>query len=77
MSRWICIPWFGYQRIWVLLRREGWAVNQKRVRRWYRLDGIQLRMRVRCRKHRALHRGQLLFQLGPLNAGVWISCMIR
>ncbi len=40
-------PRFGYLRIWDLLRREGWAVNQKRIRRWYRLEGLQLRMRVR------------------------------
>ncbi len=26
-------PRFGYMRIWVLLRREGWLVNRKRVRR--------------------------------------------
>jgi putative transposase len=38
---------FGYTRIWVLLRRAGWLVNQKRVRRLYRLEGLQLRMRVR------------------------------
>ncbi|MBX3302071.1 MAG: transposase [Nitrospira sp.] len=44
-------PRFGYQRIWVLLRREGWLVNRKRVRRLYRLEGVQLRMRVRRRKH--------------------------
>lgn len=50
-------PRFGYLRIWVLLRREGWLVNRKRVRRLYRLDGLQLRMRVRRRKHMALHRG--------------------
>ena len=50
-------PRFGYLRIWVLLRREGWLVNRKRVRRLYRLDGLQLRMRVRRRKHQALHRG--------------------
>jgi putative transposase len=50
-------PRFGYQRIWVLLRREGWLVNRKRVRRLYRLEGLQLRMRVRRRKHIALHRG--------------------
>lgn len=50
-------PRFGYQRIWVLLRREGWRVNKKRVRRLFRLDGLQLRMRVRRRKHMALHRG--------------------
>ena len=41
----------------MLLRREGWAVTRKRVRRWYRLEGLQLRMRVRRRKHLALHRG--------------------
>lgn len=50
-------PRFGYLRIWVLLRREGWRVNKKRVRRLYRLEGLQLRMRVRRRKHMALHRG--------------------
>ena len=50
-------PRFAYLRIWVLLRREGWAVNHKRVRRLYRLDGLQLRMRVRRPKHMALHRG--------------------
>lgn len=41
----------------VLLRREGWQVNHKRVRRLYRLEGLQLRMRVRRRKHASLHRG--------------------
>jgi putative transposase len=50
-------PRFGYLRIWVLLRREGWLVNKKRVRRLYRLEGLQVRMRVQRRKHIALHRG--------------------
>ncbi len=58
-------PRFGYLRIWVLLRREGWAVNRKRVRRLYRLDGLQLRMRVRRRKHQALHRGPAPVPVGP------------
>ncbi len=57
-------PRFGYQRIWVLLRRDGWLINRKRVRRLYRLDGLQLRMRVRRRKHIALHRG-----LAPVPVG--------
>ena len=26
-------PRFGYLRIWVLLRREGWRVNRKRKSR--------------------------------------------
>jgi putative transposase len=33
-------PRFGYLRIHVLLRREGWPVNKKRVRRLYRLEGL-------------------------------------
>ena len=58
-------PRFGYLRIWVLLRREGWRVNRKRVRRLYRLEGLQLRMRVRRRKHIALHRGPAPTPVGP------------
>jgi putative transposase len=58
-------PRFGYRRIWVLLRREGWPVNRKRVRQLYRLDGLQLRMRVRRRKHIALHRGPAPIPTGP------------
>lgn len=50
-------PRFGCTRIHILLRRKGWRVNKKRVRRLYRLEGLQVRMRVRRRKHMALHRG--------------------
>ena len=58
-------PRFGYQRIWVLLRREGWLVNGNRVRRLYRLEGLQLRMWVQRRKHIALHRGPAPIPTGP------------
>jgi putative transposase len=58
-------PRFGYRRLWVLLRREGWRVNHKRVRRLYRLEGLQVRMRVRRRKHMALHRGPAPAPAGP------------
>lgn len=40
-----------------MLRREGWAVNRKRVYRWYCLEGLQLRRRLRRRKHMCMHRG--------------------
>ena len=50
-------PRFGYRRLHVLLRREGWRINMKRVRRLYRLEGLQLRTRLRRRKHMSLHRG--------------------
>jgi transposase InsO family protein len=50
-------PRFGYERITVMLRREGWAVGRKRVHRLYCLEGLQLRMRRRRRKVISLHRG--------------------
>jgi len=59
-------PRFGYLRIHVLLRREGWYLNHKRVHRLYRLEGLQLRMRVRRRKHMCLHRGVVPQAQGPL-----------
>jgi len=34
---------YGYRRIHVLLRRDGWRVNAKRVYRLYREMGLQLR----------------------------------
>jgi putative transposase len=34
---------YGYQRIYVLLRREGWLVNHKRIYRLYCADGLSLR----------------------------------
>ena len=33
----------GYRRVRVLLRREGWSINQKKTRRVYRKLGLQLR----------------------------------
>jgi putative transposase len=50
-------PRYGYRRVHVLLRREGWPVNMTRIRRHYRLEGLQLRHRLRRRKHASLHRG--------------------
>lgn len=58
-------PRFGYLRIRVLLRRESGLVNRERVRRLYRFEGLRLRMRVRRRKHIALHRGPAPTPVGP------------
>ena len=41
---------YGYFRLYILLRREGWRVNHKRVHRLYREDGLSLRFR-RPRRH--------------------------
>lgn len=40
---------FGYRRLHVLLRREGWRVNHKRVYRLYREEGLAVRRRKRKR----------------------------
>lgn len=40
---------FGYRRLWVLLRREGFWVNHKRVYRLYRQEGLAVRRRKRKR----------------------------
>ena len=46
-------PRFGYRRLGVLLRREGWLVNQKRVYRIYREEGLEVR--TKRRRKRASH----------------------
>jgi putative transposase len=38
---------FGYRRLTVLLRREGWKVNAKRIYRIYTEDGLAVRTKLR------------------------------
>jgi putative transposase len=35
-------PRYGYRRVWALLRKEGWAVNKKRVQRLWREAGLKV-----------------------------------
>jgi len=35
-------PRYGYRRIWALLKREGWSVNKKAVRRIWHVSGLKL-----------------------------------
>ena len=58
-------PRFGYLRVHVMLRREGWTINKKRVWRLYRLDGLQLRMKTKRRKRISLQRGHVPPATGP------------
>ncbi len=44
---------YGYRRIHVLLRREGWEINHKRTHRLYRELGLQLRNKTPKRKVKA------------------------
>ncbi len=41
---------YGYRRLHVLLRREGWVVNHKRVHRPYAEEGLSIRTRLPRRK---------------------------
>lgn len=44
---------YGYRRIHVLLRREGWDVNAKRIYRLYKEMGLQLRQKPPNRRVKA------------------------
>lgn len=48
---------YGHRRVHVLLRREGWQVNLKRVYRLYREEGLSLR-RKRPKRRRAVQPRQ-------------------
>ncbi len=47
---------FGYRRLHVVLRREGWQVNHKRVYRLYRQEGLGLRKKVPRRRVASVKR---------------------
>jgi putative transposase len=46
-------PRYGYRRIRVLLEREGWRVNQKRVHRLWRSEGLKV-------QKKQLKRGRIM-----------------
>lgn len=58
-------PRFGYLRLHVMLRREGWVINKKRVHRIYREEGLTVRL-TRRRK-RASHLRMIPPQASQLN----------
>lgn len=47
---------YGYNRIHILLRREGWRDNRKRVYRIYKEEGLNLRSKRPKRNKAAAHR---------------------
>ena len=65
-------PRYGYRRVWALLRREGWSVNNKRVHRSCKEEGLKVPERQRkgrrvlegttengCKRRRAEHKDHL------------------
>ena len=41
---------YGYRRLHVLLQREGWSINHKRVYRLYREEGLSIRVKYRKKR---------------------------
>ena len=48
-------PQFGYRRIWAMLDREGWSVNEETVRRHWRRLGLKLAVWPAVNKPRRPH----------------------
>jgi putative transposase len=55
---------FGYRRLHILLRREGWVVNRKRTQRLYREEGLMVRRR-RARRRATGTRAPLVMAARP------------
>ncbi|WP_371823146.1 MULTISPECIES: IS3 family transposase [Microvirga] len=67
---------YGYRRIWIVLRREGWPINAKRVYRLYKLEGLPCATNhpgdgLRPRSARTTHRLP-----PPIKSGRWTGCTI-
>lgn len=59
-------PRFGYRRLHILLVREGWSINRKRVYRVYRELGLAVRRKKRKRVSQANRRPRVV----PIRADV-------
>jgi putative transposase len=58
-------PSYGYRRLHILLRREGWRVNHKRVYRLYKLEGLRMRPKRPRRHVTACRRIERVEAVGP------------
>jgi len=56
---------FGFWRIYILLRREGWRVNYKRIYRLYKAEGLNLRTKRPRRRKAAANRMDRIVLTGP------------
>ena len=56
---------YGYRRLHVLLQREGWVVNHKRVYRLYTLEGLMMRPKKPRRHVTAKRRMDRMEAVGP------------
>ena len=67
---------YGYRRVHVLMRREGWLVNAKRVCRLYREMGLQLRNKSPNAESKHSCARTARRRAGLTRFGQWILSMI-
>ena len=48
--------WYGYRRVHIMLKREGWSVGRNLVYRLYREEGLALRTKRPRRRKMVVHR---------------------
>ena len=56
---------YGYRRVHIMLRRDGWAVGRNLVWRLYREEGLALRSKRPRRRKMAVHREARELPKGP------------
>ena len=56
---------YGYRRIHVLLQREGWQINHKRVYRLYKEEGLHLERKSRYKKKYGVRAPQKVEATAP------------
>jgi len=56
---------YGYRRLHILLQREGWRINHKRVYRLYRLEGLMMRPKRHRRHVTARRRMERIEAMAP------------
>ena len=67
---------YGYRRIHVLLLREGWKVNHKRVYRLYKQEGLTMRSKKPWRRHvSGKNRIERPVATTGMRPGRWTSCL--
>ena len=66
---------YGYRRIHVLLRREGWPINHKRVHRLYREEDLNcVTQGGRAGTSTPCGAWAERSRAGPTSVGAWTSC---
>jgi putative transposase len=64
-------PRYGYRRVWALLRREGWAVNKKRVQRLWREADLKVPAKERKRRRMGASENSITRRQAEYPGHVW------